>query len=63
MKAINQFRKENKKQNKAFYNVRSLLGNTWAMFYIICGPRQCGKTYSLMESYIRQFKTHGRVFY
>lgn len=55
--------KSKKAQESAFYNMRSILGNTWAEFFIVCGPRQCGKTYSLMETYIKQFLKYGRVFY
>lgn len=39
-----------------FYNLNSLLGNTWAMFYVIVGGRMTGKSYSLTEFLCRQHK-------
>jgi len=29
-----------------FYQPHSILGNDWAIFYIVCGPRMTGKSYS-----------------
>lgn len=38
-----------------FYNICSILGNHWAMFFTIIGPRDTGKSYSVAE-YIVQRK-------
>lgn len=32
-----------------FYTINSILGNTWAMFYILLGGREAGKSYSAMK--------------
>lgn len=63
-------RKENEKIIKAFmekhkiksegewYNLHSLLGNAnWAMFYALLGGREAGKSYSVMEYFVKQWKT------
>ena len=36
-------------QLKEWYTIRSLLGNTWAFFYILLGARERGKSYSVMK--------------
>lgn len=42
-----------------------IFGNTWASHFFLCGPRGVGKSYFLMNMFIRQWKdTDGiRVFY
>jgi type VI protein secretion system component VasK len=37
--------------NMKFYRLNSILGNAnWGcMFYILIGPRACGKSYAVME--------------
>ena len=45
-----------------FYNLNSILGNNWAMFYVIIGGRMTGKSYSLAEFLCRQKeKLKGKV--
>lgn len=46
-----------------WYKLRSLLGNDWAMFYILVGGREAGKSYSVVEFYVAQYKLYGRPFY
>lgn len=37
-----------------FYRLRSILGNfNWAMFYIILGAREAGKSYAIMEYFVK----------
>lgn len=43
-----------KKANARFYNLNSLLGNDWAMFYVIVGGRMTGKSYSLTDFLCRR---------
>lgn len=52
-------------QNKTedWFNVRSLLGNSWAMFYFLLGGRGVGKSYAITKEYLEQFLNYGRVFY
>lgn len=38
-----------------FYGIRSILGcANWAMFYIILGAREAGKSYAVMEYFVKQ---------
>lgn len=38
-----------KKRLARFYNINSMLGNDWAIFYIILGARMTGKSYSVTD--------------
>lgn len=42
-----------------YYNLNSILGNDWAIFYIIVGGRKTGKSYSVTDFLNRQKKKHG----
>lgn len=50
-------------QEREFYNIRSILGNFWAIFYILLGGRQAGKSYSIIEFFITQWIKYGTPFY
>ena len=39
--------KLHKVETREFYRLNSLLGNDWAMFYILIGGRETGKSYSV----------------
>ena len=43
-----------KRANARFYNLNSILGNDWAMFYCIIGGRMTGKSYSLADFLCRR---------
>lgn len=45
-----------------WYGIRSLLGYTWAIFLILLGARESGKSYAVMEQFIRDWKYKGRPF-
>lgn len=49
--------------NREWYSIRSLLGNSWAIFFFMLGSRERGKSYATMEFFIRQFRKYGRPFY
>ena len=49
--------------NREWYSLRSILGNDWALFYFLLGGREAGKSYSVTDFYVRQWKTLGRPFY
>lgn len=38
-----------KQIKRRFYKINSLLGNTWALFYVIIGARMTGKSYSVTD--------------
>jgi hypothetical protein len=42
--------------DREWYNLRSLLGYDWAMFYIILGAREAGKSYAIMDYFVSQYK-------
>lgn len=54
---------EHKPTGRQFYSIRSILGNAnWAAFYILLGARQAGKSYSVMEYFVRKWKQKGIPF-
>ena len=55
-------RKQELYQKKERYTIRSLLGNTWAFFYILLGARERGKSYSVMQYCLTQWKLYGKQF-
>lgn len=52
-------RAQERRANSRFYNVNSLLGNDWAMFYVIIGGRMTGKSYALTDFLCRRKKRFG----
>lgn len=47
-----------------WYGIRSLLGNgNWAFFYILLGARESGKSYSVMDYFVKKWKEKGIPFY
>lgn len=52
-------RSQKKRAASRYYNLNSILGNDWAMFYVICGGRMTGKSYSVTDFLCRQKKKHG----
>lgn len=58
-KKIRELEKENtraqkRRANARFYNINSIMGNTWAMFYVIVGGRMTGKSYSITDYLCRR---------
>ena len=45
-----------------WYSIRSLLGNTWAFFYILLGGREAGKSYAVMDYFVYEWKRYGKPF-
>lgn len=51
-------------QEREFYDIRSILGNAnWAVFYLLLGGRQAGKSYSVTKFYVKEFLKDGTPFY
>lgn len=50
-------------ENREWYNLRSVLGNSWAMFYFLLGGREAGKSYAVTRFFVDQWKTKKRPFY
>ena len=55
--------KKKKRREAEFYSFRSLLGNSWAIFYFSLGGREAGKSYDATNFLVRQWKMYGRPFY
>lgn len=52
-----------KLKDREFYSLRSILGNDWAMFYILLGAREGGKSYSVADFFTGQWKRKDNPFY
>lgn len=51
------------RKQSEWYNLRPILGNAnWAVFYILCGGREIGKSYSVTNFFIDQYKKKGIPF-
>ena len=48
--------------DKEWYSCRSLFGNTWAFFYILLGAREAGKSYDVMNRFLRDWKKKKKPF-
>lgn len=55
--------KKQREQQQQYYCDRSILGYWWAMFYILLGGREAGKSYAVTDTFCNQFKRYGRPFY
>lgn len=67
---IAEYKKEKKHEERMkqlrereWYVLRSLLGYSWAIFYFLLGGREAGKSYSVTDFYVKQFKERGIPFY
>lgn len=56
-------RKKQEMLNREWYSLRSILGNSWAIFYMLLGGREAGKSYAVTDFYVRQYKKYKRPFY
>lgn len=63
LREMQQEAKRKKMLDKEWYTVRSILGYSWAIFYILLGGREAGKSYSVTDAYVRQYREYGRPFY
>lgn len=50
------------KINREWYSLRSLLGNDWAIFYMLLGGREAGKSYAVTSLFVSQWKHKKRPF-
>lgn len=48
---------------RSFYELRSVLGYWWAIFVILLGGRDAGKSYAAAQFYVDQYKNKKRPFY
>ena len=45
-----------------WYNIRGILSYWWAIFYILLGAREAGKSYAVMDFFLHEFFTKGKTF-
>lgn len=62
-KLKNQEAKKTKLLNNEWYSLRSILGNSWAIFFFLLGGREAGKSYATTKFFVDQFINKGRPFY
>ena len=53
-KIYNAKRAQKKQAAARYYNMNSILGNDWAMFYVILGSRKTGKSYGVADYLLRR---------
>ncbi len=64
--AVNHVRKLRRREQKIaaeWYSIRSLLGNSWALFYFMIGGREAGKSYAAVDFFVRQWRKFKRPFF
>ena len=52
-------RAQKKKALARFYDINSILGNNWAIFYVLIGSRMTGKSYAVTDFLCKQHKRLG----
>ena len=50
-------------QSKSFYTCRSVFGYQDTYFYLLLGGRETGKSYTVMDRFLRDWKLYGKPFY
>lgn len=45
-----------------WYIITSLLGYSWAIFYILLGAREAGKSYAVMDFFLHEYFSKGKTF-
>ena len=48
---------------REWYWLRSILGNDWAIFLMLLGGREAGKSYAVVKFFVYQYRKLGRPFY
>lgn len=62
IKALSFRQKKLRLINKDYYSCRSIFGNTWAFFFILLGAREAGKSYDVMNRFLKDWKTKNKPF-
>lgn len=60
---ITYMKKKKEKLDYEWYSIRSILGYSWAMFYMLLGGREAGKSYAVTDFFCRQWRKYKRPFY
>lgn len=63
LKKIEKVKAEQYKRKFEFYSLRRILGNAaWAIFYILLGAREAGKSYAVTQFFVKKWKQEGIPF-
>ena len=60
---VRKFRKKQAERAAEWYSLRSILGYSWALFFMLLGGREIGKSYSVTDFFCRQWRKYKRPFY
>lgn len=60
-KVVEMARKSLRSQSE-WYTLKSLLGYQWAIFYILLGAREAGKSYAVMDFFLSEYFRKGKDF-
>ena len=60
---VRKLRKKQAERAAEWYSLRSILGYSWALFLMLLGGREAGKSYAVTDFFCRQWKKYGRPFY
>lgn len=60
---VKKFRKRQAEKDAEWYSIRSMLGYSWALFLMLLGGREAGKSYAVTDFFCRQWRKYGRPFY
>ena len=63
MSLSERLRKKEKRQSAEFYSLRSRVGYDWALFLLLLGGREAGKSYAVTDFFCRQWRKYKRPFY
>ena len=60
---VRKLKKLEAKREAEWYSLRSILGYSWALFLMLLGGREAGKSYAVTDFFCRQWRKYGRPFY
>lgn len=60
---VKAYRKNKQKKAAEWYSIRSLLGYDWAIFYMLIGGREAGKSYATTDFFCGQWRKYKRPFF
>lgn len=63
MNYVRKLRRKQEERSIEWYSLRSILGYSWALFLMLLGGREVGKSYAVTDFFCRQWKKYGRPFY
>lgn len=62
LKKCQKILEQKEKHEDEWYNLNNVLAYDWALFYVLIGARECGKSYAVMDYCLRQYKKTGAPF-